>query len=219
MGMKTRYRRLEALEKSRAATEEACNTKIRNVLYRISREHTELLIDATLALHQGRELTAGEAAARQAYAAALEWECRGSGWAPRRMPTIPELISEAVLCEESEDDLLLSIGGYRALIAGFEPTAAQSAAIASHCAAEAAQYRRTGFSSQADCERWYADRHPAPLLSYSCYSHLKRVPHRATYRLGGRRRSKRCAPVWLGASRVTSALAKSPRYATDSQRG
>jgi hypothetical protein len=157
--MKTRYRRLEALEKSRAATEEACNTKIRNVLYRISREHTELLIDATLALHQGRELTAGEAAARQAYAAALEWECRGSGWAPRRMPTIPELISEAsprtTYCCPSADTARK--------IAGFEPTAAQSAAIASHCAAEAAQYRRTGFSSQADCERWYADRHPAPL--------------------------------------------------------
>lgn len=162
MGMQTLYRRLAALEKSRAITEETCNMKMLHALHKISRENLELLIDVTLALRLGRELTAREAAARQAYAAVLESECRLFRGTVRRFPDTPELISQAVLRQKSEDDLLLCIRGFRALEAGVEPTAAQKAAIESHFAAEEAQYQRAGFSSKTEFERWLGDHHPAP---------------------------------------------------------
>jgi hypothetical protein len=158
MEMKTLHRRLEALEKSWAITNKARDEIVANVLYQISRENLELLIDAALASQRGRGLTEREASARQAYAAALQSECQSRGLAVRRMPDIPQLISQTVLRQESLDQLLLGLGGLRAMAAGFEPTTAQVAVLEAHRAAQEAQYQRAGFSSEAEFEKWYANR-------------------------------------------------------------
>lgn len=158
MPMKTLYRRLGALERSRAITEETCNTKILNALHRISREHLELLIDATLARRRDRELTEGEAAAQQAYAAALQTECRGSGLTLRRIPDVPDLIFCAVTRWESLEDVVLASRALRAMTQGLEPTAEQLVALQTHQAAMQAQYQRIGFNSEAEFAEWHGVR-------------------------------------------------------------
>ena len=149
-------RRIEALlEKSLSVTDEASAAMIQNALYSISQETLEWLIGATLAPRQGRELTEREAAAKQAYAAALELECRRSGLTVRGIPDVSELISLLAIRQESENDLLLCISGSRTILQGLEPTAAEFAALQKSRSALEAQYQRAGFSSQAEFERWH----------------------------------------------------------------
>ena len=88
-------RRLEAQEESLAATDKVREGIIQNVLYQMPQEDLEFLIDATLAPRRGRKLTEREAAAKQAYAAALETESRGRRLTVRRMPEVQQLIEAA----------------------------------------------------------------------------------------------------------------------------
>src|ERR1035438_222192 len=69
-------RRIEALEKSVAATQRTENARVRGALGHLGQETLQALIRATVAAQEGRELRATEAAAVQAYFSALE---RGPG--------------------------------------------------------------------------------------------------------------------------------------------
>jgi hypothetical protein len=68
-------------------------------------------------------------AAQQAYASALESEGGRAGWTVRRKPDVPHWIVLAALRRESENDMLLFIGGARAMVQGREPSVAEVAAM------------------------------------------------------------------------------------------
>jgi hypothetical protein len=106
-------RRIAAQEKSLSEAEEAAAALAEKALDSISQDTLELLIGATLAPQQGRQLTEGEAAAKQAYALAMKSECRRSGLTVRRTPEVAEMISQAAIRQMSESDLGLCILGAR----------------------------------------------------------------------------------------------------------
>ena len=86
-------RRLEALEKSLSLTDQVCAQMIHTVCYSMGKNELESLIDALLAHLRGRELTDREAAAKQAYAAALKSECRCRGLVVYRLPDVSDVSS------------------------------------------------------------------------------------------------------------------------------
>jgi len=159
--MGTLRRRLEALEKALSVRDKAREETIKEALHRISLEELDLLIDAMLALRQGRELTEREAAAKQAYTSALETRCVCRGLTVRGILDVSKLIAEAVIRKVSDQDLDLLISGGNAVRQGPEPTAAELAAFARWRATKEAQYRRAGFGSLAEFESWYASDKPA----------------------------------------------------------
>ena len=156
MKTKTLRSRLEVLEKSLSAMERACEQTIQSALRSISHENLELLIDATLAPLRGRELTEREAGAKQAYASALERECRMQRITVRRTPRAKDMINDAAMRRMCEDDLALAYRGYCAMQRGFKPNAAEAVAIKLHLSMQTAQYQRAGFSSCAEFDTWFA---------------------------------------------------------------
>ena len=66
-------RRLQRLEANRRFIQQ-------EAFQHLSGHELRFLIDATKALQQGRELTSQEAAAAEAFAAALEQECQKAGF-------------------------------------------------------------------------------------------------------------------------------------------
>jgi len=148
-------RRLEAVEASLAIAEEAAESIIQDVLFRMSPGNLDFLIDATLASRQGRELTEREIAADQEYITALEAECRWRRVIVRRRPEAPRLISTAIHRRLSEEELRLCASGIRTILRFDQPTASELAALRAANDAEEAQYQRAGFSSVAEFKSWY----------------------------------------------------------------
>jgi len=71
-----------------------------------------------------------------------------------------EIVSCAVFRRISYAQLKLVVAEIRARIQGLEPTAEEEEAAQVCKAAKTDQYRRAGFSSQAEFESWYASAKP-----------------------------------------------------------
>ena len=95
MRLITLCRRLETLEQSMSVTDNAAEAKIQKALRQISQQEKGLLIHAAPATLQDRELMVAERGATQAYAAALESDCRPFGLTVRRRLDVSESITLA----------------------------------------------------------------------------------------------------------------------------
>jgi len=162
MTMNKLRKRIEVLEKLQATSDKAGDDLIQQALYQLSLEDMDFLIDATLALVQGQDLSERQATARQNYFGALQTECRSHGLKVTRIPQAPELIVNAGLRRVCTEDMLLFLSAARAWEQGFVPSAEELAAVQKQNAVLEAQYQRAGFTSKDECDSWHANANPVP---------------------------------------------------------
>ena len=157
--MRNLIRRIEALEKSTSALRQARQAMADQALETLSLQDLELLISAFGGDREGRALTQGESAARQAYGSALESQSQRNRlrW-PTRLERIPNLdtIHTAIIIvlgrHCSDEELELAVAGSRAQQQGRTPTERELVALQATAAQGQRLCHRAGFQSEAELE-------------------------------------------------------------------
>jgi len=149
-------RRIEALEKSVAATQRTENARVRGALGHLGQETLQALIRATVAAQEGRELRATEAAVVQAYFSALE---RGPGMrcgSMRNLPDTSAAIYIALLRDVAVEDLMVLRDAARAELWGVPLAKHELEMQQAHATALARECQMAGFPSLEALQCWQA---------------------------------------------------------------
>ena len=131
--MRRLLRRIAAVEGALSARHQLDPKIAGSALFSLSLDEMDLLLQASVAVLEGRALTEPQRAARQAYRLALERKCMGAG---RRSTTgiadLPEfgrILTAATVLRLSNEDLNLVVSGMEAQEEGRPVSASEAAAL------------------------------------------------------------------------------------------